>query len=67
MIKRRCRTKQTSSLHDRLSGFADHAREKAESLPPGPRKQLFLEKAREAQTAADLDEWIRSPGLVPPE
>ena len=67
MIKRRCRTKQASSLQERLAGFADYAREKAESLPPGPQKQSLLEKAREAQTAADLDEWIRSPGLVPPE
>ena len=67
MSKRRLRVKQTTSLQKRLLTFASYAREAAEDLPSGPRKQQMLEKAREAEATADLDHWISSPGLVPPE
>ena len=67
MIKHRRRVKQTTSLQQRLLAFAGYAREAAEDIPPGPRKQKMLEKARVAETTADLDIWISSPGLAPPE
>jgi hypothetical protein len=67
MSKRRLRVKQTMSLQKRLLTFAGYARDAAEDLPLGPRKQQMLEKAREAETTANLDQWISSPGLAPPE
>ncbi len=67
MTTRRRRFKQTSSLQDRLSAFANEARERATHLPPSSERHHLLEKAREADTTARMDRWINSPGLQPPE
>jgi hypothetical protein len=65
MMKRR-RFKQSQSLKDRLASFATDVRKRANELPPGPFKDDLLRKARQADTATHLDEWINSPGLQPP-
>jgi hypothetical protein len=61
------RAKQTTSLKDRLAAFAEDARGKASQLRPGPERDDLMKKARQADTAAHLDEWANSPGLRPPE
>jgi hypothetical protein len=66
MLKRR-RFKQVISLQDRLALFAENAREKAFSLPPGNERNDLLRKARQADTASHLDNWIDPPGLQPPK
>jgi hypothetical protein len=66
MVQRRRRFKQTTSLQERLSVFAKEAREKASLLPPGLERQDLLKKARQADTAAHIDDWANSPGLQPP-
>jgi hypothetical protein len=63
----RRRIKQTVSLKDRLASFANEVREKALQLRPGPERDALLKKARQADTAANLDEWANSPGLRPPK
>jgi len=65
MMKRR-RFKQSLSLKDRLASFAMDARRRAGELPPGPVKDDLLRKARQADMATHLDEWVNSPGLQPP-
>ena len=65
MLRRQFHT--TDSLKDRLASFATDAREKASLLPPGPEKEQMLRKARQADTASHLDEWINSSGLQPPK
>jgi hypothetical protein len=67
MVKRRRRFKQTESLRDRLASFANDAREIARLLPPGPSRDEMLLKVRRAETAAQLDEWVKSPGLQLPK
>jgi hypothetical protein len=67
MIKRRRRFKQSKSLQDRLQAFANDSRAQAAELPPGAEKYELLRKARQADTASHLDEWINSPGLQPPK
>jgi hypothetical protein len=62
----RRRIKQTVSLKNRLAKFAHEVRAKASQLRPGPEQELLLKKARQADTAAHLDEWANSPGLQPP-
>ena len=57
------RTKQSTSLKDRLVSFAKEAREKASKLAPGPERDGLLTKARRADTASHLDDWANSPGL----
>ena len=63
----RRRFKNILTFPDRLSDFARKARERAEKLPPGPEKDEMIRKARQADTAAHLDEWVNSPGLQPPK
>ena len=65
MLERR-RFKQTIPLKDRLTAFAEDARQKATELPPGPERDEMLKKARQADTASHLDAWANSPGERPP-
>jgi hypothetical protein len=66
-MQKRRRFKQTTSLSDRLASFAKSARERAAQLTPGIERDDLLRKARQADTASDLDEWVSSPGLQPPK
>ena len=63
-MKERRLFKQTTSLKDRLSAFAAEAREKAASAIGAERGEL-LEKARRADAAVQIDDWVSSPGLRP--
>ena len=63
----RHRAKTTPPLQERLAAFADEARGKASQLHPGPEKDDLLKKARQADTAAELDAWANSAGLRPPD
>ncbi len=63
----RRRLKQTVSLKDRLASFAKDIREKASQLRPGPEQDALLKRARQAETAAHIDEWANSSGLQPPK
>ena len=67
MIKRRPRFKQATSLQDRLAAFASDMREKAAGAAPGPEQDDLLKRARQADTARHLDNWINSPGLQSPK
>jgi hypothetical protein len=66
-MKKRRRFKQSISFHDRLASFAQDARDEAARLPPGNERDDMLRRARQADTAAHLDEWANSPGLQPPK
>ena len=66
-MQRRRRFKQTVSLQDRLASFSKEARSRANTLPPGPERDGLLKKARQADTASHLDDWVNSPGLQPPK
>lgn len=66
-MKKRRRFKQTTSLKDRLASFAKTTRERASLLRPGAEKDALLEKARQADAAAHLDDWASSPGLRSPK
>jgi hypothetical protein len=65
-VRKHRRSKQTISLKDRLTAFANEAREKALLLPPGIEKDDLLRKARQADTASHLDDWANSLELQPP-
>jgi hypothetical protein len=64
MVKRR-RFKQSMPLKDRLAAFSEDMREKASRLKPGTKQETLLCRARQADTAADFDEWASSPVLSP--
>jgi hypothetical protein len=67
VAKKRNRRKPTKSTSERLLEAAAEARLQASLLPPGRLRHELLRKAREAETAANLNEWLTSPGLRPPK
>jgi hypothetical protein len=63
----RRRFKDMMSFPDDLSQEAERLRAEAEKRPPGTERHDLERKARQAETAAHIDEWLESPGLRPPE
>ena len=63
----RRRFKSTFTFPDRLAKEAKRFRQEAETKPPGQERDELLRKARQAETAAQIDQWVASPGLKPPE
>jgi hypothetical protein len=61
------RLKQHGQVEQRLSEEAKRLREEANALPPGPSREAALTKARQAETASHIFEWVSSPGLRRPE
>jgi hypothetical protein len=59
--------KHVLSFPDRLTQEAERSRAEAEKLPPGIERHELERKARQAETAAHMDEWLKSPGLQPPK
>ena len=62
----RRRFKNTLTFPDRLTNEAERLREEAETKPPGPERDALLRKARQADIAAHIDQWVSSRGLKPP-
>lgn len=58
--------KQTETIQERLAKLAVEMRDRAAALPPGTERDQLLQRARNADTTAHLDDWISSPGLRPP-
>ena len=64
----RQRSRQSTSLNDRLASFAKKLRKQASLLPPGEEKESLLEKAKRADTAwSDVERWVDSLELQPPK
>jgi hypothetical protein len=53
-------------LQDRLALHALRFKEEAQALRPGPERDAVIRRARQAETASHVDEWLLSPGLRPP-
>jgi hypothetical protein len=66
-MKKRRRFKQNISLQDRLAAYAKEVREHAESLPLGPQRDELMKKARQADTASQMNGWVNAPGIQPPK
>jgi hypothetical protein len=63
----RRRFAQTTTLDERLAQRAEQLRQQAKALPHGPERDELIRKARQADTAAHMDEWLSSAGLQPPK
>jgi hypothetical protein len=66
MLRRR-RFKQTLSLSERLVQDVEHLKTRLATLPPGPERDQLLKRIRQNETAANIDQWLTSPGLQPPQ
>jgi hypothetical protein len=62
----RRRFTQTTPLDQRLQEHAKRLREEARGKAPGNVRDDLIRRARQAETAARLGDWISSPGLQPP-
>jgi hypothetical protein len=61
MTAKRNRRKQTQSLQERLTAFAESARERARSLPPGREREMLLRRAEQNEITSNLTEWLSAP------
>ena len=65
-VQRRRRVKQTSPLDQRLTDQAERLQKEARGTPPGIAREQLLRRARQAETAAHMEQWLTSPGLRAP-
>jgi hypothetical protein len=66
-MQKRRRFKHTQTFQERLAEEAKRFREAAAELPQGTARELLLRRARQAETASHMSEWLSSPGLQPPK
>lgn len=66
MLPRR-RFKQMEILEYRLTTEAANLRKQAEGLPPSVRREELLRKARQADTASHIKEWLMASDLQQPK
>jgi hypothetical protein len=60
------RFKQTETPEQRLAEEARRLREQAKLVGSAAVREALLRKARQAETASHINEWLASPGLKPP-
>jgi hypothetical protein len=65
-MQSRRRFKQTISLGDRLAEEAVRLRQQARGTPQGILRERLLRKARQNETAININKWLASPGLKSP-
>ncbi|QOZ70772.1 hypothetical protein [Bradyrhizobium arachidis] len=65
-MQKRRRFKQTKTLGQRLAEEVTRLRDQARALPPGRSREMLLRKARQDETAIQIESWLRSPGLRAP-
>jgi hypothetical protein len=63
----RRRFKQEAPLDQRLEDYSKRLRKEAKGTPAGIKRDDLLRRARQAETAARMSEWLSSPGLQPPK
>jgi hypothetical protein len=60
------RFKQTVPLEQRLTEQAQQLREEARETSPGLEREKLIRRARQAETASYISQWLTSKGLQPP-
>ena len=64
----RKRVKHLTTFEERVAEEARRFREAAEEQPPGSTaRELLLLRARQAETASHMNDWLSSPGLAGPK
>ena len=64
MVKLRPRVKHTLTFEERLAEEAKRFKEAAEREPLGSTsRELLLRRARQAEAASSINDWLCSPGL----
>ena len=66
-MQQRNHFKQTVPLDQRLQEQAKRLRKEAQGTPPGIERNKLIRRARQAETASQMTEWLTSPGLASPK
>lgn len=67
MIKKRNRTRPALTLQERLNKFTEEARAAAEDKPAGAERHALLQKARDAEAAAEMERLLSTPASQNPK
>ena len=59
--------KQTMTFKERLAEEAERFRLAAQDLPYGTARELLLKRARQAETASHMNDWLSPRGLQSPK
>jgi hypothetical protein len=62
----RRRIKHIAPLEERLIQEAERLRQEARGTPPGIERERMIRRARQAETAVHMSDWLRSSGLRSP-
>jgi hypothetical protein len=63
----RHRTEHTATLEERLARQARDLRDRAKTMPHGVEREALIRRARQAETASHMSDWLSSPGLASPK
>jgi hypothetical protein len=63
----RRRFTQETPLDQRLDDHAKRLRKEAKGTPTGIKRDDLIRRARQAETAARMSEWLSKPGIQPPQ
>ena len=63
----RRRVKHKTSLEERLANQAKRLRQQAKTMPPGAERDDLIRRARQNETATNLNAWLTSTGLASPK
>ena len=63
----RPRIMHKASFEERLALEVQRLKEQARALPPGIDREMLLRRARQAETASHMNQWLSSPGLMSPK
>jgi hypothetical protein len=55
------------TFEDRIAAEKARLEAQAANLEPGPQMDGLLKKISQLETAANINEWLSSPGLQPPK
>ena len=61
-MQKRSRIQQTETLEMRLRQAAVRLRKQAGGTPPGIEREYLILRARQAESASHINEWLSSPG-----
>ena len=61
-MQQRHPVKHSASLYQRLNEEAQRRRKEARGTPPGIERERLLRKARQADNASQMTEWLASRG-----
>jgi hypothetical protein len=55
------------TIEEKWRQQSEAAKSEAQKLPHGKQRDALIKKARQLQTASQINQWLSSPELKPPE